>query len=74
MAWHDDESAIGEFVDKYGIQMETAIDETDQIFTRFGFFYQPSWVFFDEDGEFTALRQELGVDGLRAEIEKLLAS
>ena len=74
VAWQDDESAMQEFVDRYGIEMETAIDETEQLFARFGFFYQPSWVFFDEDGEFTALRQELGVDGLRAEIAKLIAS
>jgi len=54
--------------------MQTAVDEDDQLFARFGFFYQPSWVFMDEDGDFEALRQELGVEGLRAEIDKLLAS
>ena len=74
VAWHDTPEAMQAFVDRYGLRMPTAIDETDEIFARFGFFYQPSWVFLDEDGEHTALRQELGVDGLRAEIEDLIAS
>ena len=74
IAWHDTTAAMRGFVDRYGLRMPTAVDETEEIFSRFGFFYQPSWVFVDEDGEFTALRQELGVDGLRAEIEKLIAA
>ena len=74
IAWHDTTQAMQRFVDRYGLRMPTAVDETEEIFSRFGFFYQPSWVFVDEDGEFTALRQELGVDGLRAEIEKLIAA
>ena len=74
IAWHDTREAMQAFVDEYGIRMPTAVDEDDQLFARFGFFYQPSWVFMDEDGDFEALRQELGVEGLRAEIDKLLAS
>jgi hypothetical protein len=74
VAWHDTEEAMQAFVDRYGIRMPTAIDETDQIFGRFGFFYQPAWVFLDHDGEMTALQQELGVDGLRAQIEDLIRS
>lgn len=73
MAWHDTREAMQAFVDRYGLRMPTAVDEDDQLFGRFGFFYQPSWVFMDEDGRFEALRQELGPDGLRDRIEALLA-
>lgn len=62
------------FVDRYGLRMPTAVDETERIFTRFGFFYQPAWAFVDEDGSVKTLFQELGVDGLRAEVEALIAS
>lgn len=74
VAWNDSAENMQAFVDEHGIQMRTAIDETGEIYSRFGFFYQPSWVFMHEDGTFTALRQELGVEALRAEIEKLIAT
>ena len=74
VAWHDTEEAMQDFVDRYGLRMPTAIDRTDAIFNRFGFFYQPAWAFLDEDGGVTAVQQELGVEGLRAEIEELIAS
>lgn len=74
MAWHDTREAMQAFVDQYGLRMPTAVDETDQLFARFGFFYQPSWVFMDEDGTFEALREEIGADGLRSRIEDLLAT
>jgi len=74
VAWNDSRENMQEFVDRNDLLMPTAVDETGEIYSRFGFFYQPSWVFMNEDGEFTALRQELGVDGLRAEIEKLIAA
>ena len=74
MAWHDTREAMQAFVDRYGIRMPTAVDEDDQLFGRFGLFYQPSWVFMNDDGEFEALRQEIGAEGLRQRIEGLLAS
>ena len=74
IAWNDTREAMQEFVDRHGLRMPTAVDETGELFGSFGFFYQPSWVFFEEGGDFTALRQELGVEGLRAEIDKLIAA
>lgn len=74
MAWHDTRDAMQAFVDRYGLRMPTAVDEKEEVFIRFGLFYQPSWAFVDEDGEVTALRQELGVDGLRTRIDELIAS
>lgn len=74
VAWHDTREAMRAFVEEYGLRMPTAVDETDQLFARFGFFYQPSWVFMDEDGTFEALREELGADGLRSRIRDLIES
>lgn len=74
VAWQDTTEAMQEFVDRYGLAMPTAVDTDDKIFARFGFFYQPAWVFMQEDGDFEGLRQELGHDGARAAIEELISS
>lgn len=74
MAWHDTREAMQAFVDRYGIRMPTAVDEDDQLFGRFGFFYQPAWVFVNDDGTVEALRQSFSTDDLRSKIDALLAS
>lgn len=74
VAWRDSREAMQDFVDRHDLRMPTAIDETEEIFGRFGLFYQPSWAFVDEDGEVTTLREELGVDGLREQIDELTAT
>jgi len=60
------------FVDRYGIQMPTAIDETDEIFSSFGFSYQPAWAFVDDDGTVKTHFGALDGAALQAEIDALL--
>jgi hypothetical protein len=73
VAWHDTRAAMQDFVDRYGIRMPTAVDETDQIFTRFGFAYQPAWAFVSADGTVQTVFGALGQDGMRAELDALVA-
>ena len=72
MAWHDTREAMQDFVDRHGVRMPTAVDETDQIFGRFGFAYQPAWAFVSADGTVTTVFGGLGLDGIRAELDALL--
>lgn len=60
------------FVDRYDIRMPTAIDETDGIFTSFGFSYQPAWAFVDDDGTVKTHFGALDGASLQAEIDALL--
>lgn len=59
------------FVDRYGIRMPTAIDETDEIFTSFGFSYQPAWAFVDDDGSVETHFGALEGPELQARIDAL---
>lgn len=60
------------FVDRYGIRMPTAIDETDQIFASFGFSYQPAWAFVDDDGTVETHFGALEPEELQARIDALI--
>lgn len=60
------------FVDRYGIRMPTAIDESDEIFASFGFSYQPAWAFVDDDGTVRTHFGALDESSLQAEIDALL--
>lgn len=62
------------FVDRYGIRMPTAIDETDELFTSFGFSYQPAWAFVNDDGTVQTHFGALDDASLQARIDSLLGS
>lgn len=60
------------FVDQYGLRMPTAVDETDEIFTRFGFSYQPAWAFVDDDGTVETYFGALEPSEVNARIDALV--
>lgn len=73
IAWHDTRDAMRAFVEEYGIGMPTAVDESDAIFGRFGFFYQPAWAFVSSEGDVETHFGELSPEALAGRIDRLVA-
>ena len=60
------------FIDRHGLTgFDHLVDDDGALWARFGIVSQPAWVFVDDDGTSTTVQGSLGVDGLRAEIERL---
>jgi peroxiredoxin len=72
VAWQDTRDAMQAFVDRYGLEMPTAVDEDGSLFASFGFSYQPAWAFVDDGGRVRTHFGALGEDGLEEEIQALL--
>jgi peroxiredoxin len=75
VAWHDTEDHHSQFVGRHGLDtFPHVVDEDESLFTRFGFFYQPSFVFIDDDGAVVeTIRAELSEEELAARLDALIA-
>ncbi len=73
MAWHDTRENMLAFVERYGLSFEHAVDETDEIFGRFGFFYQPAWAFVNDDGTVESQFGALTPESLRRRLDRLVS-
>lgn len=74
MAWHDTRQAMLAFVDRYGLDFEHGVDETDAIFGGFGFFYQPGWAFVNDDGAVQTHSGALTPESLRERLDGLISA
>lgn len=50
VAGRDDPGAIQAFVDQYGIEFPTLVDDDGSLWRHFGIQGQPAWVFVSESG------------------------
>lgn len=62
-----------EFVARHGLTFPSLVDESGEIFGRFGVPYQPAWVFIDGRGQRTRVQGSLDDAALRSYITDLVA-
>jgi peroxiredoxin len=70
IAGRDGKDAIQEFVDQYGIEFTTLVDDDGALWRRFGVTGQPAWVFVTADG---LARRVLGAPS-ESELETILTN
>ena len=75
MAGRGSTADIQAFVDRHGLQdMQTVVDETGELWTSFGVFGQPAWVFVDDTGAHDVYQSALPEDELERVLDELIAS
>jgi hypothetical protein len=75
MAGRGDEASIRDFVEGYGLEaMDTVVDESGDLWSRFGVLGQPAWVFVDDAGESDLYQTALPEDELERILDEMIAS
>lgn len=75
MAGRGGTADIQAFVDRHGLRaMLTTIDETGELWARFGVLGQPAWVFIDDTGAHDVHQSVLSEDELERVLDDLIAS
>ncbi|MGK2930036.1 MAG: hypothetical protein ACSLFO_10720 [Acidimicrobiales bacterium] len=63
------------FIDRHGLgDFDHLVDDDGSLWQRFDIASQPAWAFVNDDGTVKRLVGALGEDGLRAEIDRLVAA
>lgn len=73
MAGRDDVDEHRAFIDRHDLVFDHTVDPDGALWGRFGISYQPAWVFVNDDGEATLVPGSLGEEGLRAQLDALVA-
>ena len=75
MAGRGDEASIRDFVERHGLEaMDTVVDESGDLWARFGVLGQPAWVFVDDDGDSNRHQTALPEDEVERILDEMITS